>query len=1135
MEPDPVSFLGGAKSQSVTPTRLNAIALNQSTYGNAVALVYGKTRIGINLGWYGNFTAIPVRQSGGGKGGGGGSTSSYTYSAAVIMFLCEGPIAAIGQVWKDKAITTISAEGLTLFTGAGGQATWSYLTTNFPTQAIPYDHTAYVADGNLDLGGSASLPNYSFEVTGFCSFGGGIVDAEPSAILVDYTTDANHGCHFPYLDSGIQGAGNTYQSYCIAMGLFFSPQETTQRSAVDFINELLKATNSAPVWSGGVLKIIPYADTPVTGHSRTYTPDLSPEYDFFDTDYLDASQGGGSSSSSDPVQVSITPANETFNKVRVEFLDRANAYNVAIAEATDDNDIALNGERTMQTVSLHGITTAAVALQVAHLILWRQLYIRSTFTFSVRADYCLLEPMDFVAINDVDCDIVNQLVRITQIDESADDPAGTSSDMLTITAEEMLVGPALPPIYDTQAAQGYAANYNVDPGSIQTPLIFAAPPLLVDPNGGYQLWIAACGQNIDPWGGCDVHQSLDGGTTYAYVGTIAGPARYGTLTASLATGVDPDVTHTLSVQLDDTSLQMASGTVADADNLRTLIYVDGEVMAYETATLTGAGAYNLTYLRRGQYGTDRAAHSSSTAFARIDEALLRVPYDPGMVGQTLYFKFPSFNYVGGGVQDISAVSAYTYTITAANAGQLQANATTLVGRGVAVVGTKAFKSAATSAWDSDCYSKESYTNGAFVNFRASQVNASLILGLGSNPTLDSSYTSVNYAWEAHSSGTSYIYESGVSPGSYGTYTANDVFSIIYDGKMIRYFKSGTLMRQIPAPPGLTLYLDSSFYDPGAAANNISFGPYGAVQAVPYIARGNCRVSDLNVTKSGGSSAWDSDCFSVDTFPICHVSWKCNQTNANLMIGLGLSPAFDQSYTSIDYAIYCDVSGIIEIYESGTQVVANAGAYTTATLFGVTYNGSTVTYLADGVVLRTVTIASLALYMDSSFYTPGGGVNSLRFGPTTNLEVLDTPQIGQNAATVTYLSTLNTGGTITVPASTVHDPTKVINSIIVTPAPAFDCKVILTVTIKMDQTAGSVGDLSLYSFYYDGSTFTYSTVDAFLSISATPEHHLTMQWQFDHNHATGSATIGIGVSNNSGSSRSANFEQGYIQQLEFIKR
>src|SRR6185436_13861080 len=53
-----------------------------------------------------------------------------------------------------------------------------------------------------------------------------------------------------------------------------------------------------------------------------------------------------------------------------------------------------------------------------------------------------------------------------------------------------------------------------------------------------------------------------------------------------------------------------SGTQADADNLVTLCYVDDELVSYRTATLTAAYKYDLTYLRRGIYGTVINAHSA---------------------------------------------------------------------------------------------------------------------------------------------------------------------------------------------------------------------------------------------------------------------------------------------------------------------------------------------------------------------------------------------------------------------------------------------------------------------------------------------------------------------------------------------
>src|SRR5204862_408647 len=84
---------------------------------------------------------------------------------------------------------------------------------------------------------------------------------------------------------------------------------------------------------------------------------------------------------------------------------------------------------------------------------------------------------------------------------------------------------------------------------------------------------------------------------------------------TLPSHADPDTSNTLSVDLSESQGQLLSGTTADADAFVTLCLCDGELIAYQTATLTAAHQYELTYLRRGVYGTPIGAHSSGTSFA----------------------------------------------------------------------------------------------------------------------------------------------------------------------------------------------------------------------------------------------------------------------------------------------------------------------------------------------------------------------------------------------------------------------------------------------------------------------------------------------------------------------------------------
>ena len=89
--------------------------------------------------------------------------------------------------------------------------------------------------------------------------------------------------------------------------------------------------------------------------------------------------------------------------------------------------------------------------------------------------------------------------------------------------------------------------------------------------------------------------------------------------------------------------------------------IDGELLAYESATLTGANAYGLTGLQRGFAGTIGAAPSAGAPFARLDSAVVQYNLPDTWIGVQLHFKFQSFNVFGAGVEDLSTCAAYAYT------------------------------------------------------------------------------------------------------------------------------------------------------------------------------------------------------------------------------------------------------------------------------------------------------------------------------------------------------------------------------------------------------------------------------------------------------------------------------------------
>jgi hypothetical protein len=234
-----------------------------------------------------------------------------------------------------------------------------------------------------------------------------------------------------------------------------------------------------------------------------------------------------------------------------------------------------------------------------------------------------------------------------------------------MTGSIVPIGVGTASLYPRLAAAGSAVDTLTDPGDTNPPIIFEPPTGLS--GGVYEVWMIASGG--PDWGGCQVWISLDN-ATYALAGTIYRGARQGTLTAGLPNHPDPDDTGTLSVDLTQSQGQLLSGTQADADNLVTLCYVDGELISYRTATLTGSYRYDLTYLRRGVYGTVITAHSAGGNFARFgpsDPSLFKYRYSGNFVRQTIHVKLPAFNIFGQALQDLSGLAADTYTLTGAGA------------------------------------------------------------------------------------------------------------------------------------------------------------------------------------------------------------------------------------------------------------------------------------------------------------------------------------------------------------------------------------------------------------------------------------------------------------------------------------
>lgn len=734
----------GGSTISTSETKIEALKLQSSAYGATIPVVGGINRIPGNLVWYGDFlaTAHTTTEDQGGKGGGVKTqNTTYSYSASVLMGICQGPIGAIARIWKGKELFTggwsaaqfetaaetytppgsgamtyalthgasligapvvsylVSREvvgestswtyeqpvqlaggvdyslsagvitvlnealrgqllsigyqwgagspdlspltelGISLASGDMSQTAPAWLTASHPGEALAYPGLAFVHAQGYSLGTGAQVDNHSFEVqgSGAYAYGAALPDCNPAQFAADLLANGRYGARMPAATIDVAA----WSDYCAAAGLLMSPLLTEQVRAGDFVEQICKFTNAAPVWSFDRLRIVPYGDAAITGNGVTYTPNTTPLYDLDDDHWL-------AEGSDDPLHWQVKEPSDRYNHVRVEFNDRSNYYNKTIAEAKDDADIDTRGLRTMATISAPWICDAAVARLVAQIVLQRSLNISGTGVVRLPWAFCLLECMDLVTLTDSALSFDKLPVRITSIGE---DEEGT----LELEVEDWPLGSASGTRYPSQVAGGFKHDYNAAPGSVAAPVIFEAPGALT--LNGLEVYVAATGLGA-AWGGCNVWVSLDG-SNYKRVGTINGGSRYGNLSASAASS------GTVAVELLRGAL--ISGSVDDAAALNTLCFVGGaaeEFLAYETATLTSALHYDLGSNVRGAYGTAAAAHASGAAFVRVDDAVAHSgPIDLGYIGRTIHIKLTSFNVYGGGEELLSAVTDYTYTVT----------------------------------------------------------------------------------------------------------------------------------------------------------------------------------------------------------------------------------------------------------------------------------------------------------------------------------------------------------------------------------------------------------------------------------------------------------------------------------------
>ena len=144
-----------------------------------------------------------------------------------------------------------------------------------------------------------------------------------------------------------------------------------------------------------------------------------------------------------------------------------------------------------------------------------------------------------------------------------------------------------------------------------------------------------------------------------------------------------------------------------------------------------------------------------------------------------------------------------------------------------------------NGWNEHAYSDRNRGcgNSVTVTFNAQETASYKMIGLNEDPTANTSYSSIDFAWYPAMGGNLNIYQSGASQGSFGTYSTSTRFAITYDHTTgyITYWKDGNVAKEVFFKYGACLFLDSSLYTDGAGFDNIRY--FEGVDHAAFVPRG----------------------------------------------------------------------------------------------------------------------------------------------------------------------------------------------------------------------------------------------------------------------------------------------------------
>jgi hypothetical protein len=374
-----------------------------------------------------------------------------------------------------------------------------------------------------------------------------------------------------------------------------------------------------------------------------------------DNDHLVSKEGAP------PVTVTKGALQDTFNKIRVNYLDRNLAYRQNQIEIADEVDIDLFGVR-MREFPPQFVMSEQTAKKIAVRGLWSNLYARDIYNFRLSWKDADLQAGDIITLVDSFHTALQSGVRarITRWKESEHGLFDVSAIMELEYANNA----------DVSVNSSTYVSSIVTGGSARPALATAAYELPAEFSAGGQVyvgWVDA-GQAA----GAHLYVSADN-VSFARALTVTPYCISGRFNQALPAYEHGWFDQNVDVYFfTDSGFSASSPTFSRAFTLDDvseearalgagLLWCGSEMMSFEDPVLVGSNHYRMTRLYRGWGGTNIQAHNSGAYFHKHGSGVFAQDYNEDKIGTVIYYKVSPFNFAGI-EYNVASISASQYEI-----------------------------------------------------------------------------------------------------------------------------------------------------------------------------------------------------------------------------------------------------------------------------------------------------------------------------------------------------------------------------------------------------------------------------------------------------------------------------------------